>query len=88
VSGGEFLAGFFGVVRGVQMVAMRQLRVMRCLFMRGAAVVFGRLAMMLGGGFVVLGGLVVMVGQLACVHDPLLLYGGQWARGRDMTQGR
>lgn len=79
--GGELLAGFLGMMRRVQMMAVRQLGMMRRLLGRGGAMVFGRLAMMLGSGFVVLGGFVVMLGQQARIHDPLLLCGGRHARG-------
>ncbi len=82
VRDGELLAGCFGVVRRMQMMAVRQVGMMSRLLMRGGAMVLGRVAMMLGGGFVVLGGLIVMLGQQACVHDPLLLCGGRRAHGR------
>jgi len=82
VGGGQLLAGFLGMMCGVQMMTMRQMGMMRRLLMSGAAVVLGRLAMLVGGGLVVLGGLVVVVCQQACVHDPLLLRGGRHARFR------
>jgi hypothetical protein len=64
------LAGFVGVMCRVQVMAVRQMGVMARLFGVGAAVVFRRLAVVLGGGFVMLGGLLVVFSQQACVHDP------------------
>jgi hypothetical protein len=77
---GVLLAGFVGVVRRVQMVAVRQMGVMSRLLVIGGAVMFRGPAMVLGGGFVMLGGLFVVFSQQACVHEILLLCGGRHAR--------
>ena len=61
------------MVLRMQMVPMRQMRVMRRLLVRPGAVMLGRLAMMLGSGFVVLG-------QHALIHGCVLRYRGQRAR--------
>jgi hypothetical protein len=76
---GVVLAGFVGMVRGVQVMAMRDMRVVPGLFVLGGAMMFGGLTVMLGGGLVVFGRLVVMLGQQACVHD-LVLLGAENAR--------
>jgi hypothetical protein len=66
---GVVFAGFVGVVHGVKVMAVRQMRVMASLFVISRAMVLRGPTMMLGGGFVVLRSLFVMFGQHACVHD-------------------
>jgi hypothetical protein len=73
-------AGFFSVMNRVKMVTMRDMRVMAGFLVARGAVVFRRVAMMLGGGLVVLGSLIVMLGQHAFVHDLFLLCRGRHAR--------
>jgi hypothetical protein len=68
VFAGVVLAGFFGVMLGVEMVAVRKMRVMASFFVLCGAVMLGGLAMMLGGGLVVFGGLLVMLCQKGGVH--------------------
>lgn len=69
---GVLLAGFLGVVLSVEMMAVRDMRVVPGLLVLSAAMALGGLAVMLGGRFVVLGGFLVMLGQQAGVHgiDP------------------
>ncbi len=55
------LRGLVGMVRGMHAVAMRQMGVMRGLFVVAALVVLGGLAMVLGGVLVMLGGGMVMI---------------------------
>jgi hypothetical protein len=66
---GVLLVGVFRVLQRVQMVAVRQMRVMAGLLVVRGAVQFRGPAVMLCGGLVVLGGLFVMLGQKAGVHD-------------------
>jgi hypothetical protein len=66
---GVVLAGFFGMVRRVQMMAVREMGVVARLFGVGAAVVLRCPTVVLGGGFVMLGRLLVVFSQQACVHD-------------------
>jgi hypothetical protein len=82
------LAGFLGVVDRVKMVTMRNMRVVAGFLVARGAVMFRRVAMMLGGGFVVLGGLIVMFGQHAFVHDPLTPPPRAACPRRDRTPGR
>jgi hypothetical protein len=79
---GVVLAGFLGVMHGMQVMAVRDTGVVTGLLVIRSAMVLRGLAVMPGGGFVVFGGLVVMVGQLASVHDPVLLCGGRLAQIR------
>jgi hypothetical protein len=62
------LTGLARMLGGVQMMAMRQMGVMRRLLVVGRAVVLRGLAVMVGGRLVMHGGLVVMLGELLCVH--------------------
>jgi hypothetical protein len=73
-------AGFLGVMDCVKMVTMRNMRVMAGFLVARSAMMFRRVAMVLGGGFVVLGSLIVMLGQHAFVHDLFLLCRGRHAR--------
>jgi hypothetical protein len=79
---GVMFAGFLGVMHGMQVMAVRDMGVVTGLLVIRGAMVLRRLAVMSGGGFVVFGSLVVMVGQLASVHDPILLCGGRLAQIR------
>jgi hypothetical protein len=60
---GVVFAGFLSVVHRVQVMSVRDMRVMAGLLVLGGAMMLGRLAVVLGGGFVVLGGFFVMLGQ-------------------------
>ncbi|HVH79041.1 MAG TPA: hypothetical protein VM782_06610 [Stellaceae bacterium] len=75
------LAGFLGVLRRMQMVAVRDMGMVAGLVVRASAMVFRGVAVMLRGGLVVLGGFLVMFCHLASVHDPVLLCDGRRARG-------
>jgi hypothetical protein len=66
---GVMLARFLGVLHRVQVVAVRNVRVVPRFLVIVAPVMLRRPAMVLGGGLVVLGGLLVMLGQQALVHD-------------------
>jgi hypothetical protein len=77
---GVLLAGFLGVVRRVQVVAVRQMGVVSRLLVLGGAMMSRGPAMVLGGGFVMLGGLFVVFSQEACVHETVLLCGGRHTR--------
>ena len=57
---GMVLAGFFGMMGSVQMVPMRDVRMMPRLFVFPRLVLFGGLPMMAGSLLVVLRGFVVM----------------------------
>jgi hypothetical protein len=83
---GMFLRGMFVVFNGMQMMPMRNLGVMRCLFMIARFMMFCRLAM-------VLGGLLMMVCRLLMVlvdcvlrpcslPDSLLVCRSKHRRGR------
>lgn len=63
------LARFFGVVRGVEMMPMREMGMVPRLFMLAGAMMLGRETMMLGRLFVVGRGFVVMLGQFVRVHE-------------------
>jgi hypothetical protein len=65
---GVVFAGFLRVMLGVQVMAMRHMRVMPGLFMLRGAVVFRRQAMVFGRCLVMRGGFFVVFGQHACVH--------------------
>jgi hypothetical protein len=81
---GVVFAGLFGMVRRVHVMPMREMGVVSGFFVVGAAMVFRRPAMVLGGGFVMLGGFLVVFGQQACVHDPISSIAGDVpARGWD-----
>ena len=54
------LAGFFGVMLGVRVMAMRDVGMVAGLFMISGGVMFGRCAMMLRGMLVMLGGFQMM----------------------------
>src|SRR5579862_1611922 len=54
-----FLGGTRGQLRGVQMMAVRNVRVVRCLFVFASLVVFGRLLVMVSRALVVFGGFAV-----------------------------
>jgi hypothetical protein len=69
VSFGMKLAGALGVLGRMQVVPMREVRVVSRLVMRLVAVVLGRLAVMLGGSLVMFGRLVVMLGQFRRFHS-------------------
>jgi hypothetical protein len=59
------LAGFLGMLLGVQMVAVREVGVLRRLGVTAFLKVFGGLAMMLRRMIVMLGGLLVVLGDRA-----------------------
>ncbi len=61
---GVMLAGLFGVMLGVNMMALRHVRVVPGGFMIAALVVIGRRLMVLGGMFVMLRGFAMMLGSL------------------------
>jgi hypothetical protein len=58
---GVMLAGFFGVMLGVNMMALRDVRVVPGGFMIAALVMIGRRLMVLGGMFVMLSGFAMML---------------------------
>ena len=62
------------VLGGMQMMPMRHLRVMRCLFVIASLVVFCRLAMVFGGMLVVLRGFLMMFMNVVTVHDVLTVH--------------
>jgi hypothetical protein len=62
------LASFLGVIRGVQMVPMRNVRVMPGLFGITSFIMFGRFAMMTRSLFVMLGCALVMLRAFMCGH--------------------
>ena len=66
---GVLLGGVLLVLDGVQMVAVRDLRMVRGLFMVAGFVMFGRFAMMLGRVLVMVGGVLVMLMNLVIVHS-------------------
>lgn len=61
-------ARFRGVMHGVKVVAMRQVRLVPGLLMLLGAMMFRRTAMMFGSSLVMLGGLLVMLGQFGLIH--------------------
>ena len=66
-------ARLVGMLVRVQLVAMRDLRMMGRLFMVARFVVFGGFVMMLGGLFVMVGGLAVMFSTfVSCRHIHVL----------------
>jgi hypothetical protein len=62
------LARLLGVIRGVQMVPVRNMRVMPGLFVIPGFVMFGRLTMMTCGMFVMLSCAFVMLRAFMCRH--------------------
>jgi hypothetical protein len=58
---GVMLAGFFGVMLGVVVVPLRDVRMVAGLFMIAGAVMLGGGAMMFGGVLVMLGGFQMML---------------------------
>jgi hypothetical protein len=62
------LARFLGVIRGVQMVPVRNVGVMPGLFGITGFVMFGRFTMMLRGKLVMLGRALVMLGAFMFRH--------------------
>jgi hypothetical protein len=62
------LASFLGVIRGVQMVPVRNVSVMPGLFGIASFIMFGRFAMMTRGMFVMLGCALVMLRAFMCRH--------------------
>ena len=60
---GVGLCGVFGMLRGVEVVAMREMCVVSALFMVLLLMMLGRLLMVLRRLLVVVGGLLVMLGQ-------------------------
>jgi hypothetical protein len=61
VLGDVMLAGFFGMMLGVDRVTLRGVRMVTGLFMIAGAMMLGCMAMMLGGVLVVLGGFQMML---------------------------
>lgn len=77
---GMGLGGVFGMLGGMQMVPVRNMRVVRRLFvvlllmmLGGGAMMFCRLLMMLCG-------LLVMLGNFRCIHGEFLRWSGPSAR--------
>jgi len=66
-----FLGGVLVVLDGVQMMAVRDLGVMRSLFMIAGFVMLGGFAMMLGRVLMVLRGMLVVLMNLVIVHRSL-----------------
>jgi hypothetical protein len=69
---GMQLAGFAGMVRGVVLVPVRDLGMMRGRHMVFVVMMLGRLAMMFGGLVVMLGGLAVVFGDFGVGHGGIL----------------
>jgi hypothetical protein len=87
VRGGVVLARFLGVVRCVEMMAVREMGVLCRLFVCAAAVMGRRVAMMFGRLLMVLGRLFVMLCQLVRIHVDLRL-GGQAVRATILARMR
>jgi hypothetical protein len=68
---GVELAGFLGMMGGVQMMSMGDMRMMPRLFVLPRLVLFGGLPMMAGGMFVMLRGFVVMFCSRMASHGCL-----------------
>jgi hypothetical protein len=85
---GVLFAGFLGVMRRVQVMAVRQMGVVSRLLVLGGAMMSCGSAMVLGCGFVMLGGLLVMFSQQACVHELSSSAAGNMPRAPDRTSGR
>jgi hypothetical protein len=73
-----FLGGVLVMLDGMQMVAVRDLGVMRSLFVIAGFVMFGRFAMMLGRVLMMLRGMFVVLVNLVIVHSSLS--GSHWER--------
>ena len=65
---GVKLAGIFGMLGCMEVVAMREMRMVRRRLMGLLTMVMGGAAMLLGRRFVVFCGLFVMLGQFGRVH--------------------
>jgi hypothetical protein len=76
------LAGLGGVMRGVGVVTVGDMGVMRRLLDIVGAVMFGGLPVMLGGLFMVLGRVLVMLGDAVLVGHGFLL---GWRGGRPVS---
>jgi len=77
------LSSFFGVVRGVNEVPVRNVRVVSGLHMVPAFMMFRGFAVMLGRVFMVFGCLVVMCSALVIVHSRQFSFGNRietWIR--------
>jgi hypothetical protein len=69
------LGGLFGMVFGMQMMAMRDVGMVGGLFMIAGFMMLGGFSVVLAGFFVVLGGLLVMFNNGVC-HFQFPLLGG------------
>lgn len=78
---GVELARVLGVLGSMKMMAVREMRVMRGLFVILVAVVARSLAVMLGGLFVMLGSLFVVLGKFRGVCHALSI-GLAWCQSR------
>jgi len=65
---GVELTGVFGMLGRMEVMTVREMRMMRRLLVGLLAMVMRGVAMVLGGCLVVFRGLFVMVGQFCCVH--------------------
>jgi hypothetical protein len=79
---GVVLGGFFGVVRGLEMMAVRHVGVMAGFFVIAGFVVVGGRAMVLGGVLVMIGRLAMMIGAFFRHGNPrcFLRFGSQDVR--------
>ena len=83
---GVELTGTVGMFGGEQMMAMRNMRMVRCLLVILLAMVMSGTAMMLGRCLVMLRRLFVMLSQFGCVHRAISgLAGGAPARRSDIS---
>ena len=83
---GMELAGTFGMLDRMQMMTMREMRMVCCLLVVLLAMVVRGIAMMLGRCLVVFRGFFVMLSQFGCVHCGISgLAGG--VPGVDLTSG-
>jgi hypothetical protein len=76
------LARFLGVIRGMQKVPMRKMRLMRGLFVTTGFVMFGRFTMMTRGEFVLLGCALVMLRAFMFRH-----YQSPWLKQKNCDWG-
>jgi hypothetical protein len=82
------LGGVLGVLGGVKVMTVREMRVMSALLLVALVVMLSRVTVMLCRFRVVLGSLFVMLGYFRCVHSKILGSHGPDAPRRQSTSAR
>jgi hypothetical protein len=75
---GAVLGGFRVMVRGVQMMAVRDMRMVMAQIVIAFLVSVGRFVMMLGGGLVMFGGLLMVFGERSLGHGQVSFSAKIW----------